>query len=115
MHYDDNIYEIIAENIKRERKRLRISQLVLAEKADVSVDTVKSLESGRRAMSLETYLRIVQALESTPAALLHTKGHRDYIERFTCMTVERSHQEMEFALYMLEQIFRGQDSYLEKR
>lgn len=61
MHYGDNIYEIIAENIKRERKRLRISQLVLAEKADVSVDTVKSLESGRRAMSLETYLRIVQA------------------------------------------------------
>lgn len=59
MHYGDNIYEIIAENIKRERKRLRISQLVLAEKADVSVDTVKSLESGRRAMSLETYLRIV--------------------------------------------------------
>lgn len=36
MHYGDNIYEIIAENIKRERKRLRISQLVLAEKADVS-------------------------------------------------------------------------------
>ena len=73
MHYGDNIYEIIAENIKRERKRLRISQLVLAEKADVSVDTVKSLESGRRAMSLETYLRIVQALESTPTACFTQK------------------------------------------
>ena len=27
--------------------------------------------------------------------------------------VERSHQEMEFALYMLEQLLKGQDAYLQ--
>ncbi len=42
-----------------------MSQAQLAEKADVSVDTVKSIESGRSSMSLCTFLRIVEALETT--------------------------------------------------
>ena len=50
-----NLYGTIAGNIKKERKRLSISQVQLAEKADVSVDTIKSVENGRRAMSLDTY------------------------------------------------------------
>lgn len=109
----ENLYEIIAVNMRNERKRLCISQMQLAERADVSLDTVKSVENGRRAMSLDTYLRIVQALETTPTALLHEKHHKDYLERFTYMMVERSHQEMEFALYMLEQLLKGQDAYLQ--
>ncbi len=109
----ENLYEIIAVNMRKERKRLCISQMQLAERADVSLDTVKSVENGRRAMSLDTYLRIVQALEITPTALLHEKHHKDYLERFTYMMVERSHQEMEFALYMLEQLLKGQDTYFQ--
>ncbi len=37
-----DLYVTIAGNIKKERKRLSISQVQLAEKADVSVDTIKS-------------------------------------------------------------------------
>lgn len=60
----EHIYEIIAENIRKERRRLGITQAELAERADVSLDTIKSVENGRRAMSLDTYLNIVHALES---------------------------------------------------
>ena len=49
----EHIYEIIAENIRKERRRLGITQAELAERADVSLDTIKSVENGRRAMSLE--------------------------------------------------------------
>ena len=51
----EHIYEIIAENIRKERRRLGITQAELAERADVSLDTIKSVENGRRAMSLDTY------------------------------------------------------------
>lgn len=47
----EHIYEIIAENIRKERRRLGITQAELAERADVSLDTIKSVENGRRAMS----------------------------------------------------------------
>ena len=62
----EHIYKIIAENIRKERRRLGITQAELAERADVSLDTIKSVENGRRAMSLDTYLNIVHALESSP-------------------------------------------------
>ena len=54
-----HIYKIIAENIRKERRRLGITQAELAERADVSLDTIKSVENGRRAMSLDTNLNIV--------------------------------------------------------
>ena len=46
----EHIYEIIAENIRKERRRLGITQAELAERADVSLDTIKSVENGRRAI-----------------------------------------------------------------
>ena len=43
----------------KEDKKLENDALKLAERADVSLDTIKSVENGRRAMSLDTYLNIV--------------------------------------------------------
>ncbi|NCB92504.1 MAG: XRE family transcriptional regulator [Clostridia bacterium] len=108
----DKIYKMIAVNMRTERKRLGISQIQLAEKADLSIDTIKSVENARRAMSLDTYLRIVQALESTPLSLIHGSDCENYMDRFIFMTVERSSKEVEFALHMVEQMLLGQDSYL---
>ena len=53
----EHIYEIIAENIRKERRRLGITQAELAERADVSLDTIKSVENGRRAMSLDSQMQ----------------------------------------------------------
>lgn len=65
-------------------------------------------------MSLDTYLRIVQALKTTPTALLHEESTDDYMERFAYMMLERSKQEMEFALYILGQILNGEDIHLRR-
>lgn len=67
---EQSLYETIAYNIKKERKKQYISQAQLAERADISLDTIKSIEAGRRTMSLGTYLRIVEALETTPSTLM---------------------------------------------
>lgn len=112
MSNGEKLYEIIAENIRKERKRLCISQAELAERADLSVDTIKSVENGRRAMSLDTYLSIVQALETTPLALMSREQPEQYIERFAFLMNRCDEREIEFALHMVEQLLKGQDDYL---
>ena len=96
-----NLYRMIAGNIRKERERLHITQAELAEKADISVDTVKGIEHGRRSMSLDTYLGIVQALETTPAALMSRDQPEKYTERFNFMVGQRSKGEVEFVLHMV--------------
>lgn len=108
----EKLYVAIADNIRRERKRLYFSQGQLAEKADISVDTVKSVEKGRRAMSLDTYLKIVQALGATPLSLMNMEFTERYTDRFAYMVKNCSRNEVEFILYMVEQMVKGQASYL---
>jgi len=107
----ENLYEIIADNIRKERKRLGMTQTELAERADISIDTIKSVENGRRAMSLDTYLNIVQALETSPMSLMGMEQPEKHIERFAYMMNQRNESEIEFVLHMVEQLLRGQASY----
>ena len=93
-------------------KEYKITQAELAERADVSLDTIKSVENGRRAMSLDTYLNIVHALESSPMVLMSQQHPEKHIERFAFMMNRCDEREIEFALHMIEQILRGQEDYL---
>ncbi len=99
-----NLHRIVADNIKKERRRRQLTQMELADRADISVDTVKSIERGRRSMSLDTYLGIVQALEISPSALVNEKQPGKYMERFLYIIDQRSESEIEFVLHMLEQL-----------
>lgn len=112
MEREESLYDTIAENIKKERKRLKMSQSQLAEKAEVSLDTIKSIEHGRRSMSLDTYLKIVDALEITPLALMEQEESAYYIDRFIFMTKNCSENQVEFVLYMVEKLLKGQAHYL---
>lgn len=61
-----NISEIqkrLGENIKQIRKTKKLTQFQLAEKANVSEDTIKSLEQGRTWCSDKTLSQITDALE----------------------------------------------------
>lgn len=69
-------------------------------------------ENGRRAMSLDTYLNIVHARESSPMVLMSRKHPQKHIECFAFMMNWRDEREIEFALHMVEQLLRGQDNYL---
>ena len=61
-----NISEIqkrLGENIKQIRKTKKLTQFQLAEKANVSEDTIKSLEQGRTWCSDKSLSQITEALE----------------------------------------------------
>jgi transcriptional regulator with XRE-family HTH domain len=107
----ENLYKIIANNIRNKRKQLHMSQSRLAEKAGLSVDTIKSVEQGRRSMSLDTFLKIADALQIAPQELINGAAFDVYVDRFTFMIDGRDEREIEFALYVLEQILKGQDYY----
>ncbi len=53
----------LGENIKRIRKQKKLTQYQLAEKADVSEDTIKSLEQGRTWCSDKTLSQITESLD----------------------------------------------------
>ncbi len=53
----------LGENIKLIRKSKKLTQFQLAEKANVSEDTIKSLEQGRTWCSEKTLSQITDALE----------------------------------------------------
>ena len=114
MKEEDNLYEVIAENVKTERKRLKMSQSRLAEEAEVSLDTIKSIESGRRTMSLGTYLKIVYALGSTPFGLMQSDGSSCFIDRVLFMTKNCNENQVEFVLYMIEKLLKGQAQFLKE-
>lgn len=56
-----DIRYIIADNVRLCRKQRNLTQLELAERADLSVDSIKRVECGSRTMSLENFMRIRDA------------------------------------------------------
>lgn len=61
---------IIANNIKKYRKKNQITQMDLAEKADLSLDTIKSIEARKRGMILDSFLKL------TERVFIHNYNHQ---------------------------------------
>lgn len=60
----DNVnYELIADRIKEVRKLKKISQLKLADKAELTVQHISNIETCKKGVSLESLIAIANALE----------------------------------------------------
>lgn len=66
----NELQAVFSRNIKTERKKLGMSQMELAEKADLSVGFISEIERGRRWGTSDTFARIADALETEPSTLL---------------------------------------------
>ena len=62
----------IAERIREEREKSRISQMDLSFKAGLSQNQVNYIETGKRAPTLYTFLSICKALQINPAILFES-------------------------------------------
>jgi len=63
-------YSIIGKQIKKARKRMKITQEQLAEIIDKSPSYVSYIETGKKSMSLETLVDIANALQVSSDELL---------------------------------------------
>ena len=68
-----DIKYIIADNVRLYRKRENLTQMELAELAELSLDSIKRLEGGKRTMSLDNFLRVADALHIPMSYLLYEK------------------------------------------
>ncbi len=65
-----SIVELVAENLKAQRTRKKLSQEALAAKAGLSVSYISMLERGERTPPLDTLEQLAKALGVTPTQLL---------------------------------------------
>ena len=74
---NDDIYELIAANIKKYRKEIQITQAELAERSSYSHEFIRRIEApnGKKYFSLNTLVKIADALDIKVEKLL--KGISD--------------------------------------
>jgi transcriptional regulator with XRE-family HTH domain len=72
----------IAERLREEREKLRISQMDLSYKAGLSQNQVNYIETGKRTPNLYTLLSICNALQINPAVLFFGKEGMECLVKF---------------------------------
>ncbi len=63
-------YKLIGKRIKVKREQRNITQMELAERADLSVPYISHIETGSKKVSLNALIRIANALSISPNDLL---------------------------------------------
>lgn len=108
-----DIKYIIADNVRFYRKKADLTQAGLAERAELSLDTIKRIEAGKRTMSLENFLGLSDALRIPLTFLLYEQKDRmPDEERIWGILKGRSDGQKEYLLHMLQEIADGIDRYL---
>jgi transcriptional regulator with XRE-family HTH domain len=69
-----DVNETLAQQLKHQRRRARLTQRDLAEKARLSPEFISRIERGVTSPSLDTLVRLCRALECTPNDLLLPKA-----------------------------------------
>lgn len=101
---------IIADNVKLYRKKENITQMQLAERADLSLDSIKRIEGGKRTMSLENFLRISDALCVPLSCLLNDSNEViPETEQINYILKGRDSRQKKYLLYMLREMARKMD------
>ncbi len=66
----DDLLTQIGQRIRKHRERSRLSQEQLAERADVSSQTISTAETGKKRLWVENIIKICEVLEISPDYLL---------------------------------------------
>lgn len=66
----DDLLNQIGQRIRKHRERSRLSQEQLAERADVSSQTISTAETGKKRLRVENIIKICEVLEISPDYLL---------------------------------------------
>lgn len=105
-----DIKYIIADNVKLYRKKENLTQIELAERADLPLDSIKRIESGKRTMSLENFLRLSNALKIPLSFLVYEQKNRfPDEERVRSILEGKSDTQKEYLLHMLQEMANGLD------
>lgn len=111
-----DIRYIIADNVKLYRKRENLTQAELAERADLSLDSIKRIEGGKTTMSLENFLRISDALCVPLSFLIYDEINViPEEEQIHCILKGKNVLQKEYLLHMLQEMAEGMDKLLKMK
>ena len=108
-----DIKYVIADNIRIYWKQKNLTQFELAEKAELSVDSIKRIEHGNRTMSLENFMKIADALAVPLSYLLYESlSEIPITERVLNDLNSKNAKQQEYLIHMLEEMSFGMDRFL---
>lgn len=108
-----DIRYIIADNVRLYRKKENLTQAELAERADLSLDSIKRIEGGKRTMSLENFIRVAEALKAPlPFLIYENVDVIPEMERLFCIFEGKSQKQKEYLLHMLQVMAVGLDKLI---
>ena len=109
-----DIKYIIADNVKLYRKKQNLTQFELAEKAELSADSIKRIEhGGGRTMPLENFMRTADALVVPLSYLLYENLNEIPItERILNILNSKGVNQQKYLVSMLEEMSLGLDKLL---
>lgn len=100
-----DIRYIIADNMRIYRKRENLTQMKLAELANLSLDSIKRIEGGKTTLSLENFMRIANALNVPLSYLVYEETNKmPETERVLCLLNGRNKKQKEYLLHMLQEM-----------
>lgn len=108
-----DINYIIADNMKIYRKNRNLTQAELAEKAELSIDSIKRLEGGKRSMSLENFLRVTDALQIPLSFLLYENTDAiPEVEQILNILDGKCEKQKKYLLHILQVMAEEMDNLL---
>lgn len=105
-----DIRYLIADNVKLYRKKENLTQTELAERAELSLDSIKRIEGGKRTMSLENFLRVSDVLQVPLSYLLYEeKTDIPEAEQIREILKGRDSRQRTYLLHMLHEMAKELD------
>lgn len=105
-----DIRYIIADNVRIYRKKKNLTQFELAEKAELSVDSIKRIEHGIITMSLENFMRITDVLDVPLSYIIYESLNEIPIsEHIINILNNKSVKQREYLVHILEEMSVGLD------
>lgn len=94
-------YRKIGENLAKRRKELNLKQYEVCERADINYKYLSNIETARSIPSLEVFIRLCKALETTPDYILngiseHSVADDVMLEKFHSLSSENQHLCLDF-------------------
>ncbi|OAB40190.1 helix-turn-helix domain-containing protein [Paenibacillus antarcticus] len=105
-------YIQLGSRLRKERLKHNFTQEKLAERIDVSHAYIGQIERGERSLTLETLIKLANQLDVTADELLHDSlkmNESHFIHKIIQLVHERSIDEQQMALNMLEVMFTHLD------
>ena len=106
----EQLQRIIGNNIKLTRNNQGYTQEGLAERAEISVEHIKQVERGQKMLSVESLLRVAEALQVSVDSLVYEKtilsAKKDIVQMLVSIDNEDSQRLLDLIRYVNDKFLK---------